>query len=203
MPPVTEIILASHSPRRRALLKQLGVPFRVVPPRHDEQRRPGEAAAAYAVRNARAKARSVLRRVATGAGGPRRRLIVLGADTLVVRAGRVMEKPRGAGQARAMLRALSGRRHQVITGLCFLVSRPPAPPVARVLTVRTDVSFRALRAAEVAAYVATGEPLDKAGAYAIQGGAAHMVREIRGSYTNVVGLPLAEVAEMLRALRGQ
>ncbi|MCX6996390.1 MAG: Maf family protein [Kiritimatiellaeota bacterium] len=200
MRPETEIILASQSPRRRALLKLLGVPFRVVPPRHDERRRPGEAAVDYAVRNARAKARSVLPLVADGAGGRSRRRIILGADTIVVRNGRVLEKPRDAGQARAMLRALSGRRHQVITGLCFLSSRPPAPPVARTLTVHTNVWFRALRPAEVDAYVATGEPLDKAGAYAIQGGAAHMVREIHGSYTNVVGLPLAEVAATLGKL---
>ncbi len=195
-----DIILASESPRRRELLTQLGVPFRIVPPCHDERRQPGEAPADYARRNARAKARSVLARVAAGTRRPARRVIILGADTIVVRRGRVLEKPRDAAHAWAMLRALSGRRHQVITGLCFLATRPPAAPVARTLVVRTDVLFRALRPDEINAYVDTGEPLDKAGAYAIQGGAGHMVREIHGSYTNVVGLPLAEVAEVLARL---
>jgi len=195
-----EIILASESPRRRELLALLGVAFRIVPPCHDERRQPGEAPAAYARRNARAKARSVLARVAAAARGPARRFIILGADTIVVRHGRVLEKPRDAAHARAMLRALSGHRHQVITGLCFLATRPPAAPVARTLVVRTDVLFRALRPDEINAYVDTGEPLDKAGAYAIQGRAAHMVRSIRGSCTNVIGLPLAEVAEVLARL---
>ena len=195
-----EIILASQSPRRRELLRQLGVAFRIVPPCHDEQRRPGEAPADYARRNARAKACSVLARVTADTRRLARRCIILGADTIVVRRGRVLEKPRDTAHARAMLRALSGRRHQVITGLCFLATRPPAAPVARTRVVRTDVQFRALQPDEIAAYVATGEPLDKAGAYAIQGRAAHMVRGIHGSYTNVVGLPLAEVAELLKEL---
>ena len=189
-----DIILASQSPRRRELLALLGRPFRVLTPGHDERQRPGEAPADYARRNAREKARSVLARVA----GP---CLVIGADTIVVLGRRVLEKPRDAVQARAMLRALSGRRHAVITGVSLLLRRPPAAPVLRTFAVRTEVVFRRLRAQEIAAYVATGEPMDKAGAYAIQDGAAHMIRTLRGSYTNVVGLPLAELADRLERLR--
>jgi len=192
-----DIILASQSPRRRALLRRLGVRFRVLAPGHDEQLRPGEAPAAYARRNARAKARSALARVPAARRRAGRPLLILAADTIVVLGRRVLEKPRDAAHARAMLRALSGRRHEVLTGLCLLAVRPPRAPAVRTRVVRTAVWFRALRPAEVDAYVATGEPLDKAGAYAIQGGAAPMVRALRGSYTNVIGLPLAEVAALL------
>jgi len=182
-----DIILASRSPRRRDLLGLLGRTFRIVEPTHEEQRQPGEHAADYAVRNAREKARSVLPHAGPG------RFLVIGADTIVVLDERILEKPRDVAHARAMLRALSGRQHEVITGLALLT---PAGEQCR--SVRTEVVFRKLTDAEIETYIATGEPFDKAGAYGIQGHAAHMVTEIRGSYTNVVGLPLAEVAAELK-----
>lgn len=189
MPETLDIILASRSPRRRDLLGLLGRTFRIVEPTHEEQRQPGEHAADYAVRNAHEKARSVLPHAGPG------HFLVIGADTIVVLDERILEKPRDAAHARAMLRALSGRQHEVITGLALLT---PAGEQCR--AVRTEVVFRKLSDAEIEAYIATGEPFDKAGAYGIQGHAAPMVTEIRGSYTNVVGLPLAEVAEVIATL---
>jgi septum formation protein len=184
-----DIILASRSPRRRDLLALLDRPFRVIEPEHEEQRLPGEHAADYAVRNAREKALSV-RHHATAEN-----FLVIGADTIVVVDDRILEKPSDAAVAHAMLRLLAGRRHEVITGLALLTK---AGEDCR--AIRTEVEFRELTDAEIAAYLATGEPFDKAGAYGIQGHAAHMVSAIRGSYTNVVGLPLAEVATALAAL---
>jgi len=184
-----DIILASRSPRRRDLLGLLGRAFRVIEPEHEEQRLPGEHPGNYAVRNAREKARSVRHHAAA------ENFLVIGADTIVVLGERILEKPRDAADAHAMLRALAGRRHEVITGLALLTR---AGEDCR--AVRTEVEFRELTEAEIAAYLATGEPFDKAGAYGIQGHAAHMVTAIRGSYTNVVGLPLAEVAEALATL---
>jgi len=181
-----DIILASRSPRRRDLLGLLGRTFRIVEPTHEEQRQPGEHAADYALRNAREKARSVLPHAGPG------RFLVIGADTIVVLDERILEKPHDTAHARAMLRALSGRTHEVTTGLALLT-----PAGEHCVAVRTAVTFRALSEAEIEAYIATGEPFDKAGAYGIQGHAAHMVTEIHGSYTNVVGLPLAEVAKAL------
>jgi septum formation protein len=185
--PTLDIILASRSPRRRDLLALLDRPFRVIEPEHEEQRLPGEHAGDYAVRNAREKARSIRHHAAEN-------FFIIGADTIVVVDDAILEKPRDAADARAMLRLLSGRRHEVITGLALLT-----PAGERCWPVRTQVVFRALSDAEIEAYLATGEPFDKAGAYGIQGHAAHMVSELRGSYTNVVGLPLAEVAGALQA----
>ncbi|TAN38033.1 MAG: septum formation inhibitor Maf [Verrucomicrobia bacterium] len=186
MPENFDIILASRSPRRRDLLGLLGRTFRIVEPTHAEQRLPGEHAADYAVRNAREKARSVRHHAGTT------NFLIIGADTIVVLDERILEKPRDAAHARAMLRALSDRTHEVITGLALLTAAGE-----KCSAVRTAVTFRALSDAEIETYITTGEPFDKAGAYGIQGHAAHLVTEIRGSYTNVVGLPLAEVAEAL------
>ena len=183
-----DIILASRSPRRRDLLGLLGRTFRIIEPLHEEQRLPGEHAADYAVRNAREKAHSIRHHAAEN-------FFIIGADTIVVVDDVILEKPRDAADARAMLRMLSGRTHEVITGLALLT-----PAGERCTDVHTSVVFRTLTDAEIEVYLATGEPFDKAGAYGIQGHAAHMVSEIRGSYTNVVGLPLAEVAEALGKL---
>jgi septum formation protein len=120
-------------------------------------------------------------------------LPVLGADTVVVREGEVLEKPKDAEDARRMLYALSGRSHEVITGFAVIT-----PNEKRVDVVKTRVVFRTLSAEEIEAYVRGGEPMDKAGGYGIQAGAAHFVTRIEGSYTNVVGLPMAEVVETFR-----
>ncbi|AKJ65408.1 Maf family protein [Kiritimatiella glycovorans] len=178
-----ELVLASGSPRRRRMLKQLGLNFRVAVPAIDEAALAGEGPEAHALRLAAEKARAV---AAPG------NAVVLAADTVVAHRGDILGKPSGGREAAAMLRRLSGRTHRVITGVCIL-----AGAREQTFSVSTEVEFKTLTAAEIERYVRTGEPMDKAGAYGIQGGAAPMVRAIRGSYTNVVGLPLCEVVEGL------
>lgn len=191
-----DLVLASASPRRRELLATLRRPFMVEVPDIDETPAPGESPAAYARRAAAEKAAAVAARLQSRGpkAAPR---IVIGCDTDVVLDGRILGKPRDAAEARRMLRALSGRRHRVISGLCVLRETRDGAWREQTAVVITEVRFRRVSRAEIEAYVASGDPMDKAGAYAIQGGAAGMVAAIRGSYTNVVGLPLAELAAML------
>ncbi|MDD2239127.1 MAG: Maf family protein [Kiritimatiellae bacterium] len=184
------LVLASASPRRRGYLHQLGYIFTVVSPDMDETPRAHESAREYVLRNARDKAAEVAARVSPEA-------VIVAADTVVVREGRIMEKPASADGARQMLEALSGQMHQVITGVCVRGKARNGAATSRCFAVTTDVEFKELSAAEMEAYIESGEPLDKAGAYAIQGRAAYMIRHIRGSYTNVVGLPLTELEEVL------
>lgn len=186
------VVLASASPRRRGYLHQLGYDFEAVVPQTEEKARPGEGATDYVLRNALEKSAEVAGRVAPGA-------VVIAADTVVVLDGRIMEKPGSEEDAREMLRALSGHVHQVITGVCVRSSGMEAAEKVRSFAVSTDVEFKELPDGEIDAYIASGEPMDKAGAYAIQGRAAYMIRQIRGSYTNVVGLPLTELEEVLSA----
>lgn len=178
-----KLILASTSPRRVELLKSAGFVFEVLRPDAAEILHAGELPVEYAVRTAREKAGSI--RAVSGA-------IILGADTVVAIEGRILGKPADANDAKAMLHLLSGKMHEVITGVCL---RSAEKTVC--FHAATAVQFRDLSDEEIAAYVATGDPLDKAGAYAIQNGAAGMVRRIDGSYSNVVGLPLCEVIEAL------
>ena len=182
-PPI--LILASASPRRAAILTALGLPFRVLIPAVDESLLPGERGAAAAERLARAKAASV-----AGAA----ELPVLAADTLVLCDDQVLGKPASAEQAARMLRTLSGRSHEVVTGVCLARNG-----ILRSGIETTVVTFAPMSEAEIAWYVGTGEPLDKAGAYALQGAGGLLVRSIEGSSSNVVGLPLAELAELLAA----
>lgn len=183
MPPgPAALVLASQSPRRRELLCLLGLAPEVRPALTDETPRPGEAPEAY------------VRRLAAEKAGAVRGPLVLAADTAVVLAGAVLGKPRDAGEARRMLRALSGRTHRVLTAVCV---RREAPPAVCEALVESQVVFAALSDAQIDWYVATGEPLDKAGAYALQGAGGAFVREVRGSVSNVVGLPLCEAAELL------
>jgi septum formation protein len=186
-----DLVLASASPRRRELLAGLGFAFRVLPSDYHEDDA-GRAPAAAARAHARGKAEAV----ALAAPGA----LVIGADTLVVVDGAALGKPRDAAAAAAMLRRLAGREHQVITGLALARSEPACQRLtSRVEASETAVRFSALGEAEIAAYVASGEPLDKAGAYGIQGLAAQFVSEIRGCYFNVMGLPLELLTRMLRA----
>jgi len=180
------LVLASTSPRRRELLSLLGIEFAIAEPDSPEpDPDAGEMPAAYALRAARHKA------VAVAAHHPG--AFVLGADTVVAVDEMILGKPRDAADAERMLAALAGREHLVVTGCCLA-----APGGATVdFTVTSRVSFSWLDPAVIAAYVATGEPMDKAGAYAVQGKGAFMVESVNGSYTNVVGLPLCEVADML------
>jgi septum formation protein len=182
---MTPLVLASQSPRRRELLEQLGLALEVRPAHADETVLPGEAPRAYVLRVAREKARAV--------DGP----LVLGADTAVVLHGEVLGKPAGAEDARRMLRALSGTVHEVLTAVCVRRAGP-ALGIELDAVVSTRVRFAALSPAEIDWYVATGEPLDKAGAYAIQGAGGAFVLGVDGSVSNVVGLPLAETADLLR-----
>jgi septum formation protein len=180
--------LASRSPRRVEMLRALGYRFDCLPADVDETPLPDEAPVAFAARMALAKARSAAAR----AEWP---LPVIGADTDVSVAGRILGKPADQRDALAMLAALSGRSHQV----CSAVAIVHGEQTLQALSV-TDVLFGDVSADDALAYWNSGEPADKAGAYAIQGGAARWVREIRGSYTGVVGLPLFETCELLTRL---
>lgn len=185
------LILASASPRRRELLAQAGFSFEVAPADVPEVCKPGEDPIRFVTRLAREKAEAVLlsRSITPDT-------IVLGADTIVVVEEEVLGKPQDAADAARMLHLLSGQTHQVITGVCLAKGRE-RQRAAEVTFVR----FATLSNEEIDAYVATGEPLDKAGAYAIQGRAGRWVPRIHGCYFNVVGLPLALVSSMIEAMQ--
>ena len=184
--PTHRVVLASSSPRRRALLEQLGFEVAVTPPAVDESSEPGEAPLDYVRRMARSKAEAVI-------GEPGSEGVVVSADTIVIADGEILGKPPDGAAARSVLARLSDRWHEVITGFC--VVGPGDVPTPRYTLTR--VCFKELAQEEIARYVATDEWCDKAGGYGIQGGAAFMVTRIDGSYTNVVGLPLAEVVDDL------
>lgn len=186
------IILASASPRRSELMELAGIPFSVVPAHIDEAALPGEQPTEHVMRLSREKARAVADRTAGR--------LFLGADTVVVLDGRIMGKPADEQDAYEMLTALSGRTHEVITGFS-LFDRENGVCLSR--SVQTEVLFRRLGEEEIRQYIATGCPMDKAGAYAIQGRAVHFVRSIEGSYTNVIGLPMAELYELLQTVHNQ
>ena len=173
-------ILASASPRRAELLTQIGASFRVAVSAAEEAKE-GEAAE-LVLTNALLKARAVAQEA---------ELPVLGADTVVAQGARIFGKPADAAAAREMLAALSGRAHEVLTGVAWVRAGQEFSAV-----VRTRVFFAPLSEAAIARYVETGEPLDKAGAYAVQGRAALFVERLEGSYSNVVGLPLYETAAL-------
>lgn len=184
---MAELFLASASPRRRELLAQIAVPCVTQIASIDENPLPAEPAEAYVERLAREKARAGLRAL-----GERADAVVLGADTAVVLDGRILGKPADFAESRAMLQALSGRSHQVLTAVALVGDGREA---ARV--VGSEVSFRPISEKEIEAYWASGEPCDKAGSYGIQGLAAVFVSQLQGSYSAVVGLPLCETAELL------
>jgi septum formation protein len=181
------LVLASASPRRQELLGSAGISFAVQPADVDETPLAGESPRDCAERLAREKALAVWR--------VRSLDIVLGADTIVVVDESILGKPRDADDAARMLRMLSGRPHCVITGVCLV---GPGPVEARTASESTLVTMSELSDDEIRAYVATGEPMDKAGAYAIQGMASRWIPRIEGDYSNVVGLPVALVYRMLR-----
>jgi septum formation protein len=183
------LVLASASPRRQELLARLGISFTVEPSHIPELHPPGPPAAALAA-VALDKARAVAGRWTTG------RAVILGADTEVVLDGRYMGKPRDAADAVRILSALSGRTHEVITGVA-LVEAPPGREATTAVTTR--VTMTAATQEEIAAYVATGEPFDKAGGYAVQGLGARLVARVDGCLTNVVGLPVETTRRLLEA----
>jgi septum formation protein len=183
------LVLASASPRRRELLAQAGYAFVVRPAHIPEDSLPDEDPIAYVVRLAREKAEAVFRELADATA------VVLGADTTVTLDGQILGKPVDDADAARMLRMLSGRTHRVITGVA-LATESGTEVAAEVTAVR----FLTLSDEEIRGYVATGEPLDKAGAYAIQGRAARWIPRIEGCYFNVVGLPLALVSTLLESI---
>jgi len=184
-----EIILASASPRREELLRVMGLDFRVVPGDFDESVVPQWPPEQHVVESATGKAADIASRIHDG--------VVIGADTVVVVDSSILGKPVDAEDARRMLRLLSGRSHYVLTGLC--VMRRSAGETIRALRdcVRTEVRFGELSDEVIGAYVATGEPLDKAGAYGIQERGSVLVEGIVGDYFNVVGLPVYRLGRML------
>ena len=216
------LILASASPRRRELLASAGFAFDLLPASVGERRKRGESPREFVARLAFEKADAARATTLQRRNRPHPLPImpILGADTVVVTAGKTLGKPASLSDARRMLRLLSGRRHVVLTGLCLLIpsiqhqrntsarSRPPAPGrnVTWKKSVRissTTVKFRRLSEAEIAGYVASSEPMDKAGAYAIQGRASKFVEWIDGCYFNVVGLPVSLLYEMLMRAQGR
>lgn len=190
------LVLASASPRRRELLTQAGFSFEVQPAHIPEDPLPGEAPISYVTRLAREKAQWVFNRLsAETEGAPY--LTVLGADTTVTLDDHILGKPEDAADAARMLRLLAGRSHRVITGVAVVTAER-----TEVAAEVTAVKFLALSDAEIAAYIASGEPMDKAGAYAIQGRAARWIPRVEGCYFNVVGLPLALVTALLESFDG-
>jgi septum formation protein len=199
------LVLASASPRRRELLAQAGFSFEVHPAHIPEEPYPNEDPAAYVTRLAREKAQAVYREI-MGAPGPASgtwestnpdrpsvsNLAVLGADTTVALDGHILGKPESPADAARMLRLLSGRTHRVLTGVALVTATR-----TEVAAESTAVQFLTLSDEEIDAYIATGEPMDKAGAYAIQGRAARWIPRIEGCYFNVVGLPIALVSSLL------
>ena len=186
------LILASASPRRRELLEQIGLTFTIETADIDETPQLAEDPIAYVKRLAEHKAAAVFAKHAD-----RNRLIVLGADTTVVIGRNILGKPGDDADAARMLRLLSGCRHRVITGVAVVTATAPPLLAAEI----TEVEFSPLTDSQIAAYIATGEPSGKAGAYAIQGRAAKFIPRISGDYFNVVGLPLARVTVMLASLQ--
>jgi septum formation protein len=184
------VYLASASPRRRALLEQIGVPFQVLGVAIDESPQPSEAALAYVTRLAGAKAAAGWQQ--RHAQTPDGDSAVLAADTAVVLDGRILGKPAHRRDAIEMLGQLSGRTHEVLTGIALATQRGIESRVSR-----SEVTLRAISANEAAAYWDSGEPCDKAGGYAIQGRAAIFIAHLRGSFSGVMGLPLFETAELL------
>jgi septum formation protein len=188
------LVLASASPRRQELLRNARIAFEVQPAHIAEDPLPGEAARACAERLARDKALAV--------AGQRPHDVVLGADTVVViggeHDGQLLGKPSDAADAARMLRLLSGREHQVITGVCLVVDGKPSVASETTLVTMSEITDK-----DIADYISSGEPMDKAGAYAIQGIASRWISRIEGDYNNVVGLPVALVFRMLREVSSQ
>jgi len=183
-----KLVLASASPRRAEILRITGWDFEILPANVDEARRPGENAAPYVERVAREKAEAAALRV--------RDRLVLGADTIVLIEGNILGKPRDNEDARRMLQLLQDRRHQVMTGIAIVNGNSSRSLVAH---ESTDVEFSPMTEDEIDWYVATGEPMDKAGAYAIQGMGARFIEGITGDYLNVVGLPLRLLYKLVRS----
>jgi nucleoside triphosphate pyrophosphatase len=188
-----KLILASASPRRAQILHHAGIRFSIMQTHVAEGRKPGESARTMTRRLAQSKAHAIVRKLGNNPG----RVIVIGADTTVEANGELLGKPRSLAEARRMLRKLSARTHRVITTVAAIRLPDRAEVIA---TESTRVRFAPVTSNEIAEYVSTGEPLDKAGAYAVQGVGGRFIEQINGCYFNVVGLPLARLYRMLISL---
>jgi septum formation protein len=188
-----KLILASTSPRRAQILRDAGIPFEIARANVNERRRLGESARVMTRRLAQAKAQIIAKKL----GKKPLQAIVIGADTTVEVKGELLGKPQSLAQARKMLRKLAGKTHRVVTSVAAIRLPDHAQAIA---TVTTRVRFAPLSAEDIAEYVATGEPLDKAGAYAVQGIGGRFIERIDGCYFNVVGLPQARLYRMLSGL---
>jgi septum formation protein len=188
--PMKKLVLASRSPRRAEILKDLGWPFEMVPANIDESRFESEAAVVYVRRLAQTKAETVAKNLNSG--------LVLGADTVVLVEEEIMGQPRDEEDARRMLKLLSGKWHEVLTAVALLRVGEDRPIVDH---EKTRVRFAEMSVAEIDWYVGTGEPMDKAGAYAVQGRAALFIEEIHGDYFNIVGLPVRLVYKLVMAMQ--
>ncbi len=184
------LILASSSPRRRELLATVGIPFKVVPSKIEEKTNNMREFEKLATEMAKQKAQEVYNRLRDG--------WILGADTIVIIDGKIFGKPKDHEDAEYMLKTLSGREHTVITGFCIV---NPLGGISHTEAVKSKVFIRELTSDEIKAYLSTKEPFDKAGAYAVQGIGAFMIKAIIGSYTNVVGLPLCELILALKKIK--
>jgi len=191
---MTRLVLASASPRRAELMRQIGLPFTVLPSAYEEPSPEGWAPENYVVDLALNKARSVQRVLAEGSEDDD--AIIIGADTVVCTKAEILGKPANAVEAAQMLRGLSGYKHQVYTGLALVAVGGRECSGYE----RTEVEMGELSEADIAAYVASGEPLDKAGSYGIQGSAGRFIESVEGCYYNVVGLPLARLCALLNEM---
>jgi septum formation protein len=190
-----KFFLGSSSPRRKELLESVGLEFEIVKPEVEEKHRAGELPQAYVERNARTKGLWVRDcPIATTASG---NYVVIAADTIVTIDGEILEKPTDEADARRMLKMLSGRPHQVLTGVGLFEGRSAQRTL--VYTEVTTVVFKNLSPLEIDAYIKTGEPFDKSGGYAAQGRGSYMVQSIQGSYSNVVGLPTSSLVDRLQS----
>ncbi len=186
-----KIILGSSSPRRQQLLCQLGYSFDVMVPNNEELHKPGEPPADYVQRNSLEKASNILTQLDEASHSD---CLIITGDTVVALGDDILEKPKSRQQAFQMLTSLSGNRHTVYSGVCIT---HPENQKQSVFFVKTDVFFKNLTAEEINRYIDSGEPMDKAGSYALQGIGAYMVRKVEGSYSNVIGMPLCELWESL------
>lgn len=186
----SRFVLASSSPRREKLLRKLGLDFRIISPNVIEKHTDGESPDEYVLRISLEKALTV-------AATLEDKYIVIGADTIVVCDGRILGKPKDEEEAKSMLMRLSGRYHLVMTGLSIV---KPKSEIMHIENVKSMVKFKSLNPHEIEEYVKSNEPLDKAGGYAAQGIGAFMIEEIKGSFTNVVGLPLSSLSNALKNL---
>ena len=189
------VILGSSSPRRKELLSLITSDFEVIKPSFEEKQKEGEKALDYAMRNSISKAESILKDL-----GEVRDTLIISSDTIGLLNERVFEKPRSEAQAFEMLRSLSGSTHQIITSFSIIYMDSQAQKNLHSENVVTEVTFTDLSDEMISSYIKTGEPMDKAGAYGIQAGAAGFVETISGSYTNVVGLPVAQLRRAIGKL---